>query len=259
MPPKRRRTPTSRGATVSWPAEASEEGDSHYRRAFRQGAILVPRRLVLVEPVQTTGMLPANPAFPLVRGRVGKQDKRPWKTIEPPQGTIESHFLRPALLGESVAPFRVISPLQAVIPWNEERGELMDSGKAAGQGYPRLARWLERAEELWNENGRGRRSFLEQYDYFGQLSRQFPVAPVRVVYAASGTNPAASIVESDAAIVEHGLYWASVSCIEEAEYLSGILNSAALRTLVGQFQAQGQWGARHFDKYVFNTPIPALP
>ena len=79
-------------AIAPWPAEASDEGGSHYRKAFRQGAILVPRRLVLVEPVQTTGMLPANPAFPLVRGRVGNQDKKPWKTVEPPQGPIENTF-----------------------------------------------------------------------------------------------------------------------------------------------------------------------
>ena len=55
-----------------WPTEASDEGESHYRRAFRQGAILVPRRLVLVEPVQATGMLPSNPAFPS-RSRPGRQ------------------------------------------------------------------------------------------------------------------------------------------------------------------------------------------
>ena len=36
----------------------------------------------------------------------------------------------------------------------------------------------------------------------------------------------------------------------------GILNSEALRAGVEQFQSQGQWGARHFDKYVFNLPIP---
>ena len=39
-------------------------------------------------------------------------------------------------------------------------------------------------------------------------------------------------------------------------YSCAILNSATLRTCVQQYQARGQWGARHFDKYVFNLPIP---
>lgn len=243
-------------ATVPWPAEASDEGESHYRKTFRQGAILVPRRLMLVEPVQTTGMLPTNPAFPLVRGRVGNQDKRPWKTVEPPQGAIESAFLRPALLGESVAPFRVIAPLQAVIPWSEERDELMDSRMALRRGYPRLAQWLEQGEALWNENGRRRRTFLEQYDYFGQLSRQFPIASARVVYTKAGTNLAAAVVRDEMAVIDHKLYWGRVTNANEAYYLCGLLNSEALRAEVEQYQSKGQWGARDFDKYVFNAPIP---
>ena len=44
--------------------------------------------------------------------------------------------------------------------------------------------------------------------------------------------------------------------MEEAGYLCAILNSEALRSGVERFQAQGQWGARDFDKYVFNLPIP---
>ena len=36
----------------------------------------------------------------------------------------------------------------------------------------------------------------------------------------------------------------------------GILNSEVLRGGVERYQAQGQWGARHFDKYVFNLPFP---
>ena len=243
-------------AEVFWPTEASEQRGSPYRRAFRQGAILVPRRLVLVEAVPVMGMLPPNPVSPLVRGRTGNQDKAPWKTVEPPQGTVEKDFLRPALLGESVAPFRVLAPLLAIIPWDAEQRELLDAEMAADRGYPRLSQWLEKTETLWNENGRGRRSFLEQYDYFGQLSTQFPIAPIRVVYTKAGTNLAAVVVRDEAAIVDHTLYWTAAESPEEARYLCGILNSKILRTSVERYQSQGQWGARHFDKYVFNLPIP---
>ena len=242
--------------TTYWPSVAAELHESPYRRTFRQGAILVPRRLILVEPVSMTDILPSSPAFPVVRGRVGKQDKTPWKTIAPLRGTIEKEFLRPALLGESVAPFRILSQLRAIIPWDSERHELIDSTSAASRGYPRLSQWLERAETIWRENGRGRRSLLEQYDYFHQLSAQFPIAQVRVVYSASGTIPAACAIRESDAIIEHKLYWAAVATVEEACYLCGILNSEVVRSGVANYQSQGQWGERDFDKYVFNLPIP---
>ncbi len=239
-----------------WPEEAIGETGSPYRGAFRQGAILVPRRLVLVESAPATGALPPNPEAPLVRGRVGNQDKEPWKTLDPPQGTVEKRFLRPALLGESIVPFRVVEPLRAVIPWDDENRDLMDARIAGSRGYPMLAKWLEMAEVLWKEKGRGRRSFLKQYDYFKQLSAQFPITPIRVVYTKAGTNMAAAVVQDDTTVIDHKLYWGSAKNLEEARYLCGILNSEALRAAVAPYQAQGQWGARDFDKYVFNLPIP---
>ncbi len=243
-------------ATTDWPSVAAELDESPYRRTFRQGAILVPRRLMLVELVSMTDIIPSNPSFPLVRGRAGNKDKVPWKTIEPPRGTIEREFMRPALLGESIAPFRILSPLHAIIPWDSERHELMDSNMAASRGYPRLSQWLERTESLWRENGRGRRTLLNQYDYFHQLSEQFPIAPMRVVYTKSGTNLAASLVSDLESVIDHKLYWMATKSVDEAHYLCGVLNSEAVRVNVERYQAQGQWGPRDFDKYVFNLPIP---
>ena len=183
-------------AMVPWPAEAAGQSESPYRRSFRQGATLVPRRLVLVEPAPMPGMLPPNPEFPMIRGRAGTQDKKPWKDLEPPQGTVEKDFLYPLLLGESVAPFRILTLQQAVIPWNVEghgtdpdlemevgparKQQLMDSKEAARRGYPRLAQWLEITEALWEQFKQNSMSFLEQGDYYGKLSRQFPMASIRV-------------------------------------------------------------------------------
>ncbi len=43
---------------------------------------------------------------------------------------------------------------------------------------------------------------------------------------------------------------------EEGRYVTGVLNSETARSRAEQYQARGQWGARHFDKVVFNLPIP---
>ncbi len=239
-----------------WPAEAADEGGSPYRKTFRQGATFVPRRLVLVEALPETGNLPANPAAPLVRGRAGNQDKKPWATVEPPRGAIEKAFLHPVLLGESVAPFRIIRELRAVVPWDGEYRDLMDAETARRRGHSRLAQWLEAVEAIWERHKRSAMSLLEHCDYYGKLSRQFPVAPIRVVYTKAGTNLAAAVVRDTGAIIDHKLYWTAVTTLGEARYLCGILNSEALRAAVAPYQAQGQWGARDFDKYVFNLPIP---
>ena len=243
-------------AEAPWPAEAAVPRESPYRRAFRNGAILVPRRLALVEIVPPSRLTPGDPLRPVVRGSAGRQDKAPWADVEPPMREVDAAFLRPALLGESVAPFRLLAPRLAVIPWDPEENELIDAKAAMNRGYRNLMHWLERAEELWESRKRSSLSFIGQLDYYGKLTRQFPIAPIRVVYTASGTYLAAAVVRDDRAVVESKLYWAAAASADEANYLCGVLNSEVLRASVAPWQSQGQWGARDFHKYVFNVPIP---
>jgi hypothetical protein len=42
----------------------------------------------------------------------------------------------------------------------------------------------------------------------------------------------------------------------ETLYLIAVLNSETARARGEQYQARGQFGARHFDKVIFNLPIP---
>jgi hypothetical protein len=51
------------------------------------------------------------------------------------------------------------------------------------------------AEALWNEHGVGVMTLVERWNYHNELSAQFPISPIRVVYAKVGTLPAASVVE----------------------------------------------------------------
>ena len=50
----------------------------------------------------------------------------------------------------------------------------------------------------------------DRIDYHGSLAIQMPPASVRVVYAASGTQPAAAVLRDPGGVVEHKLYWADV-------------------------------------------------
>lgn len=238
-----------------WPPIAGATVSSIYRRRFRQGATVVPRRLLVVEPVEA-GRFGADRNAPLVTSRIGAHDKRPWKDLEPLRGQIEKRFLRPLYLGESIAPFLVFDPVTAIVPWDERHRSIFDARHAVEAGYPHLARWLRHAEGLWSEHGPGNLTFAEQVDFYGKLSIQFPIEPVRVVFAKAGAQPAAAIVRDDRAIIDHKLYWMAAPNIAEGRYLLAILNSEAARSRIENLQSEGQFGKRDFDKVMFSLPIP---
>lgn len=238
------------------PETAQRTGGSAYRNAFRQGAILIPRAFVMVER-KGSGRLGSNPAAPLVVSRRSAQEKKPWRDLPSLEGTVEREFLHPVLLGESILPYRLFRPFEGVVPVTPA-GRLLDARTASDEGFDRLAAWMRAAEAAWDDNGKGKRTFVEQLDYIGQLSSQFPVASVRVVYAASGSLPAAIVLRDAGTIIEHALYWTEPVSVSEADYLAAVLNSDMARSRAEQFQARGQFGARHFGNAMFNLPIPVF-
>ncbi|MDE3175152.1 MAG: N-6 DNA methylase [Pseudomonadota bacterium] len=234
---------------------ANFEGGSPYRKGFRQGATLVPRMLCLVER-KLMGRLGADPSAPYVMSRRNSQEKRPWKDLPGVESRVEAEFLRPVLLGESILPYRVFRPVEGVIPVTT-KGEVSDAEGAANRGYDGLHGWMRKAEAVWTKNAEsGTMTLVQRWNYHNELGSQFPVAPLRVVYAASGTNPAACVLRDGVSVIEHKLYWGIASSEAEANYLCAILNSETSRKRVEAYQSRGQWGARDFDKVIFNLPIP---
>ncbi|MGH6849370.1 MAG: N-6 DNA methylase [Methylocella sp.] len=229
------------------------EGGSPYRKMFRQGATLVPRMLCFVER-RTMGRLGADPSAPYVASRRTNQEKKPWKNLPGIDNRVEAEFLRPALLGESILPYRVFRPFEGVVPVTD-KGEVLDAEAAANRGFDGLHGWMGKAEEVWNSDRPSPISFVQQLDYYGKLASQFPIAPRRVVYAASGKNAAACILK-EPAVIEHSLYWFAPAVENEGRYFTAIFNSETARARGESLQARGQWGARHFDKVMFNLPIP---
>ena len=241
---------------VAKPTATVTIGGSTYRRAFRQGATLVPRMLCFVERVPT-GRLGIDITAPPVRSKRTNQEKKPWKDLPGIENQVEAQFLRPILLGESIAPYRILGTFEGVIPEGED-GRIYDAATALNRGYDHLFKWMKKAEAIWNtDRSEGGDMLLNQrWNYHNGLTNQFPTPVVRVLFAASGTVPAACIVTEIETVIEHGLYWARAVSLAEARYLTAILNSETARERVEKYQARGQWGARHFDKVIFNLPIP---
>ncbi|MGH6949892.1 MAG: N-6 DNA methylase, partial [Vitreimonas sp.] len=137
-----------------------------------------------------------------------------------------------------------------------EQGTLLDAGAASIRGFTGLTAWMREAERTWNEHKKNSLTLPEQYDYYGKLRSQFPIPPLRVLFAASGTHPAACLCRDSQTVVEHSLYWTRVGSEDEGHYLTAILGSEAARERIEHIQARGQFGARHFDKVMFTLPIP---
>lgn len=242
-------------AEADWPAMAGANDASPYRDLFKNGATVYPRRLFLVVP-SDGGRFGVDANAPLVESRMGSQDKAPWKDIPALRGQIERRFIKPLLLGETIAPFRALEPFLAVIPWESRQRKVLDAGAALEAGFPHLARWLREAGRLWDNHSSGDMSLVEQLNYHGKLSAQFPIPALRVVYAKAGVKAAATIVRDNHVVIDHKLYCMCPKTEAEGHYLTAILNSETARSRVEALQSEGQYGPRDFDKVMFSLPIP---
>lgn len=243
--------------TRAAPAETStaQSERSPYASRFSQGATLVPRFMLFVE-ASAENPLGAGAGRRRVRSQRSNNEKKPWKSLPLLEGSVERQFIRPTMVGDSVLPFRLRPPHEAIIPWDgtdltRTTGDRLDL-------YPGLAQWWREASALWEEHKTpgSNLSLLDRLDYQRGLRNQLPGPAIRVVYSASGMYLAAAIVEDPMAVVEHKLYWAAAESINEALFLVTVLNSNSLLRLIQPLQARGEHNPRDFDKYVWQAPIP---
>lgn len=221
-----------------------------YKERFTQGSNLVPRVLLMVKE-RTANPLGVGAGRVAVQSARSMQEKEPWKSLSPLEGVVEREFVYPVHLGATIVPFRALDPQQAVLPLRQ--GTLLSDAGAAH--YSGLQAWWAEANARWlaNRTEASTITLSNQIDWQGKLAKQYPAAPFRVVYTKSGTTLAAAVITDERAAIDHTLYWANCASLGEARYLTGILNSTPLLEAVKGFQSVGQFGARHFDLYVFQA------
>lgn len=244
---------------AAWPRPRTLIAASPYRRRFRQGASFSPRRFFLVEHV-ASGRLQSRRDAPRLRGRVSALDKRPWTTVEPPEGPVEREFVRRIALGESIAPFCMLGLATGIVPM--AAGRMISSVNADLNGHRGLAAWLRDAEAKWNENsnrgadGAPRVSLSEAVNHLQKLTLQSIRSPIRVAYSKSGTRLSACWIVDDDVIIDTQANWATATSMEEAAYICAVLNASIVLARVQELQPVGQRDPRHFDNLVWTLPIP---
>lgn len=232
---------------------ASDHSESPFRSLAMQGAILTPRVLLVVDKETGRDSL-GNPLGQVsVKSQRSNLEKEPWKSAPTLKGNVESEFVFKVLTGSSIAPFRVLSEWEAVLPILS--GNLVDQEHLESEA-PLTARWWNEAEGVWDRlKGKSKLSFIQNIDYQGKLTKQLPAASRRVVYTTSGTRLCAAYLEESDHIIDTKLYWVRVDSSDEGNYLAALLNSNVVQEEVRGLQSLGLFGPRDFHTLPLNLPI----
>ena len=161
--------------------DTSVTGDSPYAALSRNGATIFPRVLFFVNETENPAIIQAGNTI-TVNPRRGSQDKAPWKDLnlnEITGQTIERNHLFNVHLGETVAPYVTLEPLQALLPL--KHGRICNSADDNGVGGIRLGGLEWRMRERWQAVNRlwedkrapvNKMNLLQQLDYMSKLSSQ---------------------------------------------------------------------------------------
>lgn len=238
---------------------------SPYAERARTGASLFPRALFFVTTSETKGLVQAANTL-TVSPRRSKQEKVPWKELELPElkdQSIEAEHVFDTHLGETVAPYLLLDPVEIVLPLSKASAELVKQDPGWYGVDPlslenRMRRRWRTINEIHTRN-KGKntdRTLIDQIDYFAQLSTQrHQLSDIRVVYPQSG-RPTAAIVTDPSAVIDYTLFWIPCRTWDEALYLAAIINSRVLEQMLEPLMPKGQFGARHVQKHLWRLPIP---
>jgi len=248
---------------------------SFYQPHFKEGATIVPRNFWFVEFKLIPG-LGVDMSRPVVATdpRAEAEAKQPYKGTHF-EAPIEAEFLYATLLSTDLLPFGHFDFRRIVLPLIEDAQgyRLLSADQARAKGYLKLPEWLESAQQSWESKRQEkakRMNILQRLDLQRGLSDQSPKAKYVVIYPKSATFLCAAVVRSKPIafrvgshkvgargfLADYVTYFLETSDIEEARYLSAVLNSPAIDALIKPMQARGLWGPRDITKKVWELPIP---
>ncbi|MBK7093486.1 MAG: N-6 DNA methylase [bacterium] len=255
---KRNALSTSSGSTE--PSLPSE-----YLSRFNQGATIVPRSFYFVRIQGLTSRIDPDKLYSAETDpEQAKLAKKPYDDVVL-KGQVEGRFIFLTSISKHVLPFVMLNPAPVVLPLSVTHGKplLVSVETMRKQGFREFAKWMGKAEEIWatkRGDKAGNQSIYERLDYNRGLTSQIPNALYIVLYNAAGTDVCATRVDTSTMttqfVNDHTLYRADFQSEEEADFLTGILNSNPVNELIKPFQSMGLQGERHVHKKVLELPIP---
>ena len=260
-------------AGITRASEALHHDDGKFKSPYAdlssQGPTITDRRLFFVDTIPHTAMLPAANTTN-VRARQGSQDNIKYDgQLHLLDGVVHNDHLFDVYLGECVAPYVALEPLQAALPVHRPTMTipiLPDGGVDAAALHDSMRRRWDNAAALFREAHQGRAitELFANLNHLNKLTSQLEYlqgaiagdGTIRVAYTQSG-EPTAAVIRDSNAVFDRKLYQTICQSESEAYYLIAILNSNELATQAKPF-CTTNWAKkiRDFEKHGWKLPIP---
>jgi hypothetical protein len=239
----------------------------YYYERFRQGAILMPRNLCFVRPMQTGGFSPAMATDP----DADAEAKVPWKGIRL-EGRVYPPNLYATLLSKFLLPFGYQRLHLVALPVCVENNRLkfMAENDFLTQGRADSWRTFFIVAELkWDELKKSTSTLedlVAQYNYQGKLTAQRPTDNYKVLYNTSGTHISSFVVDTFGSppsvydyqtqgfVADTKTYYYETTDADEAHYLCALLNTPCVDEAIKIFQTRGIYKG---ERDITRTPFEA--
>jgi len=227
---------------------------SKYRRLFKQGATINPRRLWFVRIVEDSLGF-SKDKVPVVSDMF-ETDKL---KIPPLTGNIPKEFLFKTVESRNIFLFGFCGYSNVVLPLKIERDRFKLVADEEKNIHKNLKNWLIRAKEIWEtvKKPGSNLTIYQRLNYRQGLTQQSPNAQYISLYTTSGKNIASLVVKNDGRFIANSkTYYAYFEKEDEAYYITTILNSNLLNEIIKPFQSFGLLGERDIHTLPLEFPIP---
>ena len=177
--------------------------------------------------------------------------------------SISKIFFFDVLLSHSLTPFAIANMPKAFLPIKKnENGFWEEISEADISFMPRSAQNTIRSIiNKFSEIKPGKKIFKDALNVRNKLTNQkLPSQGFLVVYGAGGSRTCAAIMPLDnnshRLIIDQTIYYHITDTIDEALFITGLLNSKALELANSAFQAEGALGKRHIHTLSANSLPP---
>jgi hypothetical protein len=243
--------------------------ENPYKALFRQGATIVPRAFYFIDLEQDTPDDWIDRTINIKTSEDIKKDaKAPWNEIEF-SGKIESRFLFRTALSKNILPFALHEPVLVALPitisriHSEKKIQLHSADELVPNGDLQASRWFENAKNVWELHRTENNKNITASNYLNwqnKLTEQNLNAQYIVLYNSSAKDANATVVKRTDLdlefIAESKTYIFVTNDLNEAYYLTAILNSETPNYLMKDFQTRGLFGARDVHKKILDIYYP---